>query len=209
MSGTFPASPAPRAFKFGSIQPTRVSTSHSLKRYTRTTNAQRWTLSLDFSQLTRLKFMPIWAFLIGQRGQYDTFQYVLPAPLYSPQGVGATGSPSPTVNGNFGSPVETQSGRTVYTKGWPNSTAILKMGDFIKFGSHSKVYMARSDVTSDSSGFATVDIGPALVQAVSDGDAIITHNIPFTVSLTRDDNSFSLSIGAFFQPQTVELVEAL
>lgn len=209
MSGTFPSSPAPNRIRFGSIQPTRVSVSHSMKRYTRTENAQRWKLSLDFAALERDDLAPIWAFLISQRGQYDTFQYVLPNPLYAPRGAGAVGSPQPSVNGNFGSPVATQTGRQVYTKLWQPSTTILKAGDFIKFGSHAKVYMAREDVVSDGSGLALIPIEPALVQAVSDGDVISTHNIQFTVSLQKDGAGFGVAPASIMDLDTVELIEVL
>ena len=206
MSGTFPATPAPRSIEVGSMQPSRVSTSHSLKRYTRTLNAQRWMLSLDFSDRNRDDLIPIWAFLVGQRGQYDTFQYVLPNPLYTPRGT-ATGSP--VVNGNFGSPAEAQTGRTVYTRGWTGGITVLKAGDFFKFASHSKVYMAREDATADGSGFSTLAIEPALVQAVYDGDALTVSSVPFTVSLTRDGAGFGVAPGSIFSLQRVELIEAL
>ena len=209
MSGTFPATPAPRSIRFGSIQPTRISTSHSLKRYTRTLNAQRWAMTLDFSQLERDDLAPIWAFLVGQRGQYDTFQFVLPNPLYTPRGAGAIGSPSPSVNGNFGSPIATQTGRSIYTKQWQPSTTILKAGDFLKFASHSKVYMAREDVASGSTGLALIPMEPAAVQELSDGDAIITSSVQFTVSLSQDGAGFGVQPGSILDLDTVELVEAL
>lgn len=206
MSGTFPSSPAPRSIQVRSLQPARVSVGHSLKRYTRTLNAQRWLLSLDFTSLERADLAPIWAFLVGQRGQYDTFQYVLPNPIHTPRGT-ATGSP--VVNGNFGSPAEAQTGRTVYTRSWTAGITALKAGDFLKFASHSKVYIAREDVTADGSGLATIPIEPALVQAVSDADALTTSSIPFTVSLTQDGAGFNLGVGSIFELERVELIEAL
>jgi len=176
-----------------------------MKRYARTLNAQRWMISLDFSHLTRARFAPIWAFLISQRGQYDTFQYVLPNPLYTPQGSGSGGA----VNGNFGSPAEQQTGRSVYTDGWSNSITVVKAGDFLKYASHTKVYMATADALSDSSGLAQLSFDPALVQAVSDGDAITLSSVPFTVSLARDELAFGLGVGSMFRLQQVQLVESL
>lgn len=209
MSGTFPASPAPKAIRLGSFQPTRVSESHSLRRQTRTTNAQRWILELDFAGMERADMAPIYAFLQKQRGQYDTFQYVLPSPLYTPQGSGANVSPSPHVDGLQVSPtLDVQSGRTIYTKNWAPSTTVLKAMDFLKFASHSKVYMATEDVASDVAGRATIVLDPAVLQNLSNGDAVITHNIPFTVSRGGDEHGFTLGLAQIFELEKVVLVEA-
>lgn len=209
MSGTFPATPAPARIRVRSIQPTRVSVAHSLKRYTRTLNAQRWAFSLDFPPMERADWMPIWAFILAQRGQFDTFQWVLPNPLHTPQGLGAAGSPSPAVNGNFGSPAEAQTGRNIYTDGWSASVTVLKAGDFIKYGSHSKVYQMTADAATDSGGAVQLAHDPALVQAVYDGDTIITNSVPVTVSLAQDTNEFAVAPGQIFSGGTLELIEAL
>lgn len=209
MSGTFPSSPAPRSVRFGSLQPSRESIAQSLKRQVRTTDTQRWTLSLDFPPMLRSDLAPIYSFIIAQRGRFDSFQYVLPNPLYSPQGIGATGSPNPYVDGSQVSPTnDAQTGRSVLTRGWPASTIILEPGDFLKFGSHSKVYIARERVTSDSSTRATIPIEPAvqLSGGLANFDSITTHNIPFTVALTNDTQEFRLGLAQIFE-LNVDLIE--
>ena len=62
MSGTFPSSPAPSSLVLRSIQPTRVSTSHNLKRQVRGGTSQRWEIDLQWSPMPRSQAAPILAF---------------------------------------------------------------------------------------------------------------------------------------------------
>jgi hypothetical protein len=88
-----------------------------------------------------------------------------------PYGV-ATGTP--LVDG-----AHTTRARTLETKGWTSSTAdILKAGDYIQLGDY--MYMVALDVTSDSSGDATLEIFPELRTDVSDNTAITTAS-PTTI----------------------------
>ena len=70
-----------------------------------------------------------------------------------------------------------------------NGDGRFKAGDFIKFASHTKVYMVVSDVTS-SSNAATVTIEPPLITALADDSAVTYDNVPFTVFLTSDIQEF-------------------
>ena len=70
--------------------------------------------------------------------------------------------------------------------------ARFKAGDFIKFASHTKVYMVVSDVTS-SSGGATVTIEPPLLIALTDDSVVTYDNVPFTVYLTSDIQEFGVN----------------
>lgn len=190
-----------------SLQPTRVSVGHSLKRQARTSNAQRWGITLDYAPMTRAQFAPIWAFVIAQRGQYDTFQLVLPAPLYAPQGIGAVGSPSPSVDNELaGSPTEAQLGRAPWTRGWTPNATVLKAGDFLAFGDHSKVYMAREDIVADGSGYAQLAIEPSLVAALTQGAGVTTDSVPFTMALAQDQHEFELRVNPEFG-FSVQMVE--
>ena len=177
MSGSFPLTPSPSAIKIQSLAPTRVSVAHSLRRSTRTTGAQRWIVTADWEGLTRAQFAPIQAFVIAQRGQWDSFSMVLPGHK-QPQGAA---SGTPLVNG------ATQTGRTLATRGWSaNVAGILKAGDFIGITGQTKVYMVTSDANSDASGNATLVIEPALMATPADGAALIVRNVPFTLALASD-----------------------
>ena len=189
MSGTFPLTPAPSAIKIQSYQPTRVSISHNLRRSVRTNGAQRWVITADWVGLTRTQFAPIQAFVVAQRGQWDTFTAVLPAHKL-PQGVA---SGSPLVNG------ASQQGRTLATRGWTASMAsVLKAGDFIGIAGQTKVYMVTADASSDGYGNATLVIEPALMAVPADGSSLVIRNVPFTLALSSDTQESAVTPGAFY-----------
>ena len=189
MSGTFPLTPAPSAIKIQSYQPTRVSISHNLRRSVRTNGAQRWVITADWVGLTRAQFAPIQAFVLAQRGQWDTFTAVLPAHKL-PQGVA---SGSPLVNG------ASQQGRTLATRGWTASMAgVLKAGDFIGIAGQTKIYMVTADASSDGYGNATLVIEPALMAVPADGASLVIRNVPFTLALSSDTLESAVAPGAFY-----------
>ena len=189
MSGTFPLTPAPSAIKIQSYQPTRVSIAHNLRRSVRTNGAQRWVITADWVGLTRTQFAPIQAFVVAQRGQWDTFTAVLPAHKL-PQGVA---SGSPLVNG------ASQQGRTLATRGWTASMAgVLKAGDFIGIAGQTKVYMVTADASSDGYGNATLVIEPALMAVPADGSSLVIRNVPFTLALSSDTQESAVTPGAFY-----------
>lgn len=197
MSGTFPVGQAPSSAVLRSIQPTRTSVSHSLKRQTRTRGAQRWGMQFSWDSINRDMFAPLQAFSMAQQGQSGTFTVTVPG-YTVPQG---TWSGSPVVNGAG------NVGQTVVIRGLAASQpAAAKAGDVIKFSGHTKVYMVTADAASDGSGSSTLTIIPALVAAVSDGEALTVSNVPFRVSLAGDSLEASLRLGIQYGLQ-VDFVE--
>ena len=198
MSGTFPLTPAPSAIKIQSYQPTRVSISHNLRRSVRTNGAQRWVITADWVGLTRAQFAPIQAFVVAQRGQWDSFTAVLPAHKL-PQGV-ATGTPQ--ING------ANQQGRSLSTRGWTAGlTGALKAGDFLGISGQTKVYMVTADVNADAFGLATLAIEPALLAVPADGAVITVRNVPFTLALGADTMESAVAPGSIYN-FSLQLVEA-
>lgn len=186
----FPSSPAPSTLKIRSLQPTLVSTAHSLQRQVRSRGGHRWMISVAWPVLKRAEWAAFFGFSQAQRGQFGTFTFVLPGNLATPQGV-ATGTP--LVNG------ASQTGRSVLTKGWTNSiTGILKAGDVIKFAERNKVYMLTADANSDGGGLATLAIEPALFVSPLDGEALTVSNVPFTVAFAGDARESDYVPGPFF-----------
>jgi hypothetical protein len=198
MSGTFPLTPAPSALKIQSYQPTRVSLSHNLRRSVRTNGAQRWVITADWVGLTRAQFAPIQAFVLAQRGQWDTFTAALPAHKL-PQGV-ATGTP--LVNG------ANQQGRSLATRGWTaNLAGVMKAGDFLGIAGQTKVYMVTADANSDSTGSATLAIEPALLMVPSDSANLAVRNVPFTLAFGSDTLESAVAPGGIYN-FSLQLVEA-
>jgi len=199
MSGTFPTSPAFNSLSIGSVQPSFISRSISGRRQARQTHGQYFKMTATFPPMTRAQFAPIHAFVLKQRGQYESFQVIPPV-----VGVGL-GSPAgtPLVNG------ADQTGRSVVTDGWSNSIVIFKAGDYLKFANHDKVYTVVADVTSDGSGGTTeIDIEPALITSPADDSAITYTSVPFTVALTSRVQEFSTGTNGLFEFE-IDLEEVL
>jgi hypothetical protein len=198
MSGSFPTIPAPSALKIQSYQPTRVSLSHNLRRSVRTNGAQRWVITADWVGLTRAQFAPIQAFVLAQRGQWDTFTAALPAHKL-PQGI-ATGTP--VVNG------ANQQGRSLATRGWTmNLAGVMKAGDFLGISGQTKVYMVTADANSDSTGSATLLIEPALLMVPSDNVSLVVRNVMFTLAMGGDTLESAVAPGSIYN-FSLQLVEA-
>ena len=197
MSGTLPTVINPTTVAFHSIQPTRISVSHSLKRQARTNSIQKWALSFGYTVLNRATIMQFYAFLIGQRGQADTFTTILPGHT-TPQGSWA------------GSPVvgaASQTGTSIAMTGFTASqTGVAKAGDFLKFAGHTKVYMVTADANSAVGGTATLSIQPALLVSPAAGEAITTSSVPFTVSLASDTLDGSIQAGPIYS-FNIDMVE--
>ena len=199
MSGTFPSSPAFNSLIVKSIQPTFVSRTISGRRQARQIAGQYFTMTATFPPMTRTEFAPIDAFIMKQRGQYESFTLVLPVlstGLGSPAG-------TPLIRG------ASQTGRTLATDGWSAGVVIFKAGDYIKLD-HDKVYKVVADVTSNASASADtpIIIEPALITSPSDNSAITHTNIPFTVSLTTGVQEYTTGAGGLFSYE-VDFEEAL
>ena len=91
------------------------------------------------------------------------------------------GGGTPLVNG------ASQTGSTIATDGWPNSTLVLKAGDLVTFATGpTLVYDITADVTSNGSGVATLPVSPNVFAGGSPGnnDAItITASVVFRAKI--------------------------
>ena len=188
MSGTFPTSPAFNSLNVQSVQNTFVSRALSGRRQARQLGGQFWKMTATFPPMTRAQFAPIYAFVVKQRGRYESFT-IVPAVISTGQGSPAG---TPLVDG------ASQTGRSLVTDGWNASISIFKAGDYLKIAGNDKVYMVTADVSSDGSGDATISIEPALVASPAD-DAAITHSsVSFTVALTSGIQEFSTGTSGLF-----------
>jgi len=200
MSGTFPSSPAPRDVSISSEQNTIVTTTASGRRQARQIDGQKFRLRVRFPVMTRAEFAPINAFIMKQRSQMESFQYVPPT-IEDSLGV-ASGVIS--VNGAVSAGATSCS-----IDGMANSTnGIFKAGDYFRFTGQNKVYMVMADVNSNGSGAGTLTFEPPLRTAVSDNTIIIYSNVDFTVGLTGDIQEFNISTENYFQYE-VDLIEVL
>jgi hypothetical protein len=200
MSGTFPSSPAPRDVAISSNQNTIVTTTASGRRQARQIDGQKFRLRLRFPVMTRAEFAPINAFIMKQRSQMESFQYVPPtiddslgvaSGVISVNGAVSAGATSCSIDGMANS-----------------TTGVFKAGDYFRFTGQNKVYMVVADVNSNGSGAGTLTFEPPLRANVADNAVLIYSNVDFTVGLTGDIQEFTIGTENYFQYE-VDLIEVL
>jgi len=184
MSGAFPISTSKfETLGIQSIQSTIISKSISGKKLSRTIDSQRWAFTASIITGNRSDvYGELMAFIVKQRSGKENFTII------PPEIEDARGNESGTllVNGSHA-----VGDTTIAIDGFAGDGAgRLKAGDFLKFA-HDKVYMVVSDVTS-SSNAATVTIEPPLITALADDSAVTYDNVPFTVHLVNDVQSFGV-----------------
>ena len=184
MSGAFPISNSKfETLGIQSIQNTIISKSISGKKLSRTIDSQRWAFTASIITAKRSDvYGDLMAFIIKQRSGKENFTII------PPEIEDARGNESGTllVNGSH-----SVGDTTIAIDGFAGDGAgRLKAGDFLKFA-HDKVYMVVSDVTS-SSNAATVTIEPPLTTALANDSSVTYDNVPFTVHLVNDVQSFGV-----------------
>ena len=186
MSGAFPISNA----KFGtfgikSIQNTIISKTVSGKKLARQIDNQRFAFTVQIVTAKRSDvYGELMAFIMKQRSGKENFTII------PPEIEDARGNETNTVLVNGSHAV---GDTTIAMDGHHNDNPhAFKAGDFIKFASHSKVYMVVADVQA-SSNASTVTIEPPLIATVADDSVVTYDNVPFTVYLTNDIQEFGVS----------------
>ncbi len=186
MSGSFPISTA----KFGtlgikSIQNTIISKSVSGKKLARQIDNQRFAFTVQIITAKRSDvYGDLMAFIMKQRSQKENFTII------PPEIEDARGNESGTVLVNG---VHAVGDTTIAMDGFAGDGAgRFKAGDFLKFASHTKVYMVVADATS-SSNASTVTIEPPLLIALANDSVVTYDNVPFTVYLTSDIQEFGVN----------------
>ena len=192
MSGTYPSTPIASLVDITSVQGNLMSETRSGRRQVRSIGAQRWAITASYNPMTRAEFAPVYAFVMAQRGFYETFTFVPPV----------VGSTSGTATGSVTTNGSTTIGATTVTLA--GLTGTLKAGDYIKFASHNKVYM----LTADRSGAGSVTFEPPLTVTVSTGNAVTYNSVPFTVRLNNDIQKYRIG-GYEKYTFEVDMVEAL
>ena len=183
MSGAFPISNSKfETLGIQSIQSTIISKSISGKKLSRTIDSQRWAFTASIITAKRSDvYGELMAFIVKQRSGKENFT-IIPPEIEDARG-SETGSV--LVNG-----VHAVGDTTIAMDAFAGDGAgRFKAGDFLKFASHDKIYMVVADVTS-SSNAATVTIEPPLTTALADDSAVTYDNVPFTVHLIGDVQSF-------------------
>ena len=188
MSGAFPISTSKfETLGIQSIQSTIISKSISGKKLSRTIDSQRWAFTASIITAKRSDvYGELMSFIIKQRSGKENFTII------PPEIEDARGSETGTVLVNG---AQSAGDTTIAMDGFAGDGAgRFKAGDFVKFASHDKVYMVVADVTS-SSNAATVTIEPPLIADITNDSTVTYDNVPFTVHLVNDVQSFG-TVGA-------------
>ena len=188
MSGAFPISTSKfETLGIKSIQSTIISKSISGKKLSRTIDSQRWAFTASIITAKRSDvYGELMAFIIKQRSGKENFTII------PPEIEDARGSETGTVLVNG---AQSAGDTTIAMDGFAGDGAgRFKAGDFVKFASHDKIYMVVTDVTS-SSNAATVTIEPPLIADIANDSTVTYDNVPFTVHLVNDVQSFG-TVGA-------------
>ena len=178
MAGTFPTTIKPSSLSLQDVRPNLINQSVSGKRVTRKYGSQYYLLDISLPPLSKNDAMDVFAFLKKQQNSFDKFDYQYPI-----TNRGANISQTDiVVNGSH-----SVGDNTIALSGFDNSTSnVLKAGDLIKFANHTKIYMVEADLTSDSSGNATVTISPSIIATLANSEAVTVDQPNFKVYLDSD-----------------------
>ena len=178
MAGTFPTTIKPSSLSLQDVRPNLINQSVSGKRVTRKYGSQYYLLDISLPPLSKNDAMDVFAFLKKQQNSFDKFDFTYPI-----TNRGANISQTDiVVNGSH-----SVGDNTIALSGFDNSTSnVLKAGDLIKFANHTKIYMVEADLTSDSSGNATVTISPSIIDTLANSEAVTVDQPNFKVYLNSD-----------------------
>jgi hypothetical protein len=85
-----------------------------------------------------------------------------------------------------------QTGRSIITDGWPNSTAVLSAGDYVTI--NDQLVQLTANVTSNGSGVATLTFEPPIRTAPAD-DALVEYRNPYALMYLTEEPALSVTVG--------------
>lgn len=181
--GNFPSSPGFASANFRQNTTTKITKSQSGRAIRATNGTTLWSGVLRFPPMTQAEFRPVQAFVALAQGPLNEFDIVIPTVSQSQSANAAT--LTAVVNG-----AHTAGDTTITISTNLSSQNCLKAGDVVRFANHNKVYMATTDINCDITGAATLNIQPALVENLTNGETITTNNVPFRMILSNDLQEF-------------------
>lgn len=157
-------------------------------------SASRWEANITLPPMKRADSETWITFLMKLNGQYGTF--LLGDPLgQTARGSASTQAGTPLVNG------ANQTGSSISVDGLPLSvTGYLLEGDYIQLGSGAtaKLHKVMTQVNSDASGTAIIDIWPDIRTSPADNDPIVVANAQGIFRLLNPEVSFSIDMASIY-----------
>jgi hypothetical protein len=179
---TFPSTPKPQTMSWRLVQPSQNNVSGwTGKRQVLVSGRGWWECEITMPPIVGSANVNPWrAFLAKTQGSANDFRI--------PVDPTAQSSLSNTVLTNGAS----QTGRSIATDGWPNSTTVLVAGQYVTI--NDQLLQLTADVTSNGSGQATLTVEPPVRQPVADNSAVEYKN-PYCLMYLNEKPSLSQEPG--------------
>jgi len=182
---TFPSSPTPSGMSWRLVQPAQQNISQwTGARQVLASGRGWWECSLTLPPIIGEAAVNSWrSFMAKARGAANDFQVPVNEIAQS------SSTATPLVNG------ANQTGRSLVTDGWPNSTTVLYAGQFVTIGN--QLLQLTANITSNSSGQATISFEPAIRVSPADNAAIEFKN-PYALMYFAEDPGYSVEPGLIY-----------
>jgi len=179
---TLPSTPKPQTMSWRLLMPTQANVSSwTGKRQVVASGRGWWECDFNLPPIVGSANINAWrAFVALARGTANDF--------YIPVDPTAQSALSNTVRTNG----TDQTGRSIATDGWPNSTTVLQAGQFVTI--NDQLLQVTSDVTSNGSGQATIAVEPPVRQPVAD-NSVVEYKNPFCKMYMTEEPNISVEPG--------------
>lgn len=182
---TFPSSPKPSGMSWRLVQPAQQNMSEwTGARQVLASGRGWWECSVTLPPIVGEAAVNPWRSFFGlARGAANDFQVPVNEIAQS------SSTATPLVNGAG------QTGRSLNTDGWPNSTTVLSAGQFVTIGN--QLLQLTADVVSNGSGQATISFEPAIRVSPADNAAIEYKN-PYALMYFVENPGYSVEPGLVY-----------
>lgn len=182
---TFPSSPKPSGMSWRLVQPAQQNMSeYTGARQVLASGRGWWECSVTLPPIVGEAAVNPWRAFFGlARGAANDFQVPVNEIAQS------SSTATPLVNGAG------QTGRSLNTDGWPNSTTVLSAGQFVTIGN--QLLQLTADVVSNGSGQATISFEPAIRVSPADNAAIEYKN-PYALMYFVENPGYSVEPGLIY-----------
>lgn len=171
-----------------SLDPTQVNNSGEYNRYSsKRVNKHRWGWDLHLALNSYSAGMELYAFLVSLGGTGGAFLLPNPLPqIGSGSVVGNATTRALIAKGDTSAPVDSLNN---------SQTGVFKIGDFVRFNNHSKVYMVTSQLNSNGTGQGTFSFYPPSFESIPDNTIIhFGDDVEFHVALESDTQDILIAI---------------
>lgn len=179
---SFPATPKPQTMSWRLVQPAQNNISTwTGKRQVVSSSRGWWECDLTLPPIVGTNNVNAWrSFLAKTQGATNDFQIpVDPTAQYANIGTVSTNAAN-------------QTGRSISTNGWPNSTTTLVAGQYVTI--YGQLHQLTADVTSDGSGVAVLSVEPP-VRVPVPNSTVIEYRNPYCLMYLVEKPAMSVEPG--------------